>query len=150
MAMANVRDPHRPNLIINSRSLDRDLYRVADRYMLDTDGRRAAFIAEMAVEWRTTWFSDLTVAAHELDVEVGIHTTHDQLVQAVALAWLKKLIKHREHKPPFEIGDKVQFKNMLDRSGVTITVIDVAAKEVRIRETHTRWVTADSIEKVED
>jgi hypothetical protein len=148
MAMANVRDPHRPNLILNSRTLDRDLYRVADRYMLDTDGRRAAFIAEMAVEWRTTWFSDLTMAAHELDIEVGIHTTHDQLVQAVALAWLKKLIKYRERKT-FEVGDKVQFRSMLDRSGTTITVLEVDVKQVRIQETHTRWVTADSIEKVE-
>jgi hypothetical protein len=138
-----------PRLMPTAGALENDLRRFEQEYDLSSDVERGTFVQRMLEHWRTENFSTLRGAAESFDIDVTPRTLHDELIKKVVGRWIKALLEHRA-KPKFEVGDKVRFKIILDRSDAGITVLEADVKQVRVQQVHTWWVSAGSIEKVEE
>jgi hypothetical protein len=130
-------------------AMENDLRRFEQEYDLNSDVERGTFVQRMLEHWRTENFSTLRGAAESFDIDVTPRTLHDELIKKVVGRWLKALLEHRA-RPKFETGDLVRHKNMLDRSAGNMVVLEADVRQVRVQETHVRWVDANSIEKVGD
>jgi hypothetical protein len=137
-----------PNLLPGSHGLENDLRGFEKQFDLNSDVDRGTFVQQMLEHWRVESFGTLRGAAAPLDIEVTPRTLHDELIKKIVGRWIKELLAYRA-RPTFEIGNLVRYKNMLDRSAGNMVVLEADVRQVRVQETHIRWVDADSIEKVE-
>jgi hypothetical protein len=149
----------RPNLLPQCFQLERQLYRIADRFDVTTDHGHGKFMQEMLVLWRDMTFHNMEYAANLLSIEFDEKTTHDTMVKKVAGRWLSKLIEHRT-KSQLAYGDLVEMApswgshtNIItDNTRITITATDLDGNpdKVQVQRTNSQvfWIDREFVKKI--